>query len=195
MLRLIPCFCLSLLLAAPAWAADQSPRAYTETLLNNFKQIHSEKGLAPAEKAANEKIVNELEHTFNFEEMTTKLMAPRIDKFSAAEKEAFRKKFRELVRAGAFINSGDFFRKAKLQFQPEKTAGDMTTVPVHVTVAADDTDMVVGLLIDGDSLVKDYQNQVARLVDKKGVPSLLQSLDERRANIDKKPSAEKVKDK
>jgi ABC-type transporter MlaC component len=76
-------------------------------------------------------------------------------------------------------------------------------------VAADDTDMVVGLqwkkeggalkvvdvLIDGDSLVKDYQNQVARLVDKKGVPSLLQSLDERRANIDKKPSAEKVKDK
>ena len=36
---------------------------------------------------------------------------------------------------------------------------------------------------EGDSLVKDYQNQIARLVDKRGGAGLLQVLDEKYAQL------------
>jgi ABC-type transporter MlaC component len=187
-------------LSASAAQAEQSPREYTETLLGNFKKLKPEKGSTPAEKAENKKIIDQLDASFDFEGITTKLMAPRVDKFTAAQKAEFRTKFHELVRAGAFVDSGSFFKKAKLEFLPVKASTDgATTVPVHVTVPGEDTDMTVALqwkkdganlkvvdvLIDGDSLVKDYQNQVARIVDKKGVAGVLQALDERKASADR----------
>jgi phospholipid transport system substrate-binding protein len=198
MWRTLSIIAVSLFLSSVA-RADQSPREYTETLLNNFKKLKPESNLSAADKAENKKIVEELDRSFDFDGITTKLMAPRADKFSAKQKAEFKSKFHELVRAGTFIDSSSFFRKAKLDFLPAKETGGVTTVPVHVTVPAEDTDMTVGLqwkkedgrlkvvdvLIDGDSLVKDYQNQVARLVDKKGVSGVLQAVEERRASAEK----------
>jgi ABC-type transporter MlaC component len=38
---------------------------------------------------------------------------------------------------------------------------------------------------DGDSLIKDYQNQFARIVDKEGASGLMKKVDEKRAELDK----------
>ena len=194
---------VSLLVAAPAvtLAAAPSAQEHTDGLLNTFKKLKADKGnLTAADKATNEKNLSELDRQFDFHEICSKIISSRADKFSATEKATFEKKFHELVRAGAFIDSGDFFRKAKIEFKPTKTIGETQGVPVHVTIAADDVDETVEIrwrqtdgvwhvedvLLDGDSLVKDYQNQVARIVDKRGVAGVIKTLDDKLAAVKKK---------
>jgi len=41
------------------------------------------------------------------------------------------------------------------------------------------------VLFEGDSLVKDYQNQISKIVDKDGVPGLFKILDEKHAELTK----------
>lgn len=185
--------CTALLWSAGAHAQAASAVDYTKSLIDEFKAVKGTKGLSEAAKKQNEAVIDKLDAAFDFDLITTKLMAPREDKFSADQKELFRKKFHNVIRAGAFVDTGDFFKKAALDFQPESTEEGITTVPIHVQVKADDTDMVVGIqwkseagklrvidvLLDGDSLVKDYQNQVARVVDKKGIAGLFEDLDAR----------------
>ena len=42
---------------------------------------------------------------------------------------------------------------------------------------------IVDVSFEGDSLVKDYQNQIARVVDKQGGAGLLKVLDEKHAQL------------
>ena len=72
-------------------------------------------------------------------------------------------------------------------------------VPAKVVVASEDlkTDLdfrwrrvggalkVVDVSFEGDSLLKDYQNQFARIVDKSGPAGLQKAVDERRAAVAK----------
>lgn len=183
----------SVALAGEQSGASTSPADRTGELIKNFKKV---KG---AEKSpAHDQVVDDLDSSFDFESITTSLMAPRVDKFTKDQQSEFKKKFHQLIRTSAFVDTGDFFNTATLQQKPVLAAGEKTTVPVHVTRESDDTDMEIGLqwmnkggqlkivdvLLDGDSLISDYRNRITSIVDKKGVPALFETLDGKIAKVD-----------
>jgi ABC-type transporter MlaC component len=175
------------LLVSPAARAAATGKERTEGLIAAFKKVKTENGkLDKKEKAANDRTFAELDDYFDFGTLTSK-------------PGQFKTKFRELIRLIAYPNSGDVFKKAKVTFSPESKKGELVAVPVKLRLEEDDLDMnvefewaaekgslrVVDVLFDGDSLIKDYQNQIGKIVGKSGVPGLFKALDNRRAELDK----------
>jgi len=178
----------ALVLAAPAaHAAGQPGRERTEAFIAAFERVRTADGkLDPAQKAANDKAFADLDAFFDFAALTGKVIEPQADKLKPDELAMFRTKFRELLRLTAYPNSAAFFPRAKVTYLPEKKKGELVAVPVKLRVEAEDLDMAVefhwvpgpsgmrvaDVLFDGDSLVKDYQNQIARVIAKNGVAGL-----------------------
>ena len=141
----------------------------------------------------------EIDKFMDFEALTTRPIEPRADKFSAKQKAEFSSKFRDLIRAIAYPDSGSFFRDAKMKFGAAAEKGEATVVPIDASVPKDDLKTkleffwaqkggalkIADVAFDGDSLIKDYQNQFARIIDKEGVAGLLKKLDEKKAELDR----------
>ncbi|MBI5548721.1 MAG: ABC transporter substrate-binding protein [Deltaproteobacteria bacterium] len=194
-------FTISLLLPSLGFAASTSPgRERAETLVATFKKVKKDDGkLTEADKAANAKVFAELDTFLDFETLVSKPIAPRADKLKPEELAGFKAKFRELIRLVAYPNSGAFFREATLSFQPEQARGELLAVAMKVRLPAEDLDTVVeflfakvggalkvqDVLFEGDSLVKDYQNQITKVIDKSGIAGLMKILDDRLADLSK----------
>ncbi len=188
-------------IVAPASArAAAAGKDRTEALIAAFKKVKADPGKPSKQtQAANEKVFSEIDDFFDYTALTTKPVEPIADKFSAAELAKFKTQFRELIRLIAYPNAGDFFRKAKLTLQPETKTGELVGVPLKLRVEDEDLDLavefrwasvqgtlrIVDVLFDGDSLIKDYQNQLGKIVAKSGVPGLFKALDTRRAELEK----------
>jgi phospholipid transport system substrate-binding protein len=139
----------------------------------------------------------ELDGYLALEELVSAAVAPRASRFTAAELTRFKQSFREVLRLVAYTESGAFFRKAALTWAEPRVEGSATAVQARVVVAAEDlrTDLefrwqriggalkVVDVVFEGDSLLKDYQNQFARIIDKSGPAGLQRAVDERRAEL------------
>ncbi|MHB8879401.1 MAG: ABC transporter substrate-binding protein [Myxococcaceae bacterium] len=194
----------ALLLPALAFAQGAPAQKRTEAFIAGLLKVKPDDGkLSKADKDFNQKVFTELDGFFDFEQLTTKPITPRADKFSAAEKAEFTKKFRELIRLIAYPDSGAFFRKAKYTVGAAKVQGEVTVVPIDAKVVKDDLETkvdlhwkagpdglrIVDVSFDGDSLVKDYQNQFVRIVDKDGAKGLIEKIDKRRAELDAPPKA------
>jgi|CXWL01.1.fsa_nt_gi ABC-type transporter MlaC component len=166
--------------------------------LMKVKQAETGKPLAKADQDANAKIFAELDEMFDWDYLINEPVRTRVDKFSAAEKTEFLKKFKEVIRLVAYPDSGSFFRKAKWKITDAK---DVTADKVTVGIDAkkDDLETHVDLhyklmgsslklydaSFDGDSLVKDYQNQMVRIVDKGGAKELIAKIDKRKSELEK----------
>jgi phospholipid transport system substrate-binding protein len=184
--------------AAPTWAAPAAVER-TESLIATFKKVKSGDKLSAADKKANEAVFAEIDKFMDFEALTTRPIEPRAAKFSPKQKAEFASKFKELVRAIAYPDSGTFFRDAKMKIGAAAEKGDATVVPIDASVPKDDLKTklefhwskvggalkIADVAFDGDSLIKDYQNQFARIIDKEGVAGLLKKLDEKKAELDK----------
>jgi ABC-type transporter MlaC component len=183
--------------AVVAVALAATPAERTEGMLAAFKAVKApaEKGAAlPAgDREANDKAFAALDGFIDFDAIVEGAIAPHKKKLSAAELDHYRSAFKELVRRVAYPDSGRFLSRAVLKVGASKTSGKVTDVPVKMTVAADDleTDVtfhwsekagawrLVDASFDGASLVKDYQNQFGRIIDKDGAKGLLDKLDKR----------------
>ena len=178
----------------------EDAKARTEKFIDRLMAVKSvEKGELPkADKDANAKVFTELDGFFDWDYLMSEPIKTRIDKFSAAEKEEFHKKFREVLRMVAYPDSGSFFRKAKWKLTAPKADGaDKAIVGIdakrddletHVDIhwkKVGDTLKLYDVSFDGDSLVKDYQNQMARIIDKEGAKGLLAKIDKRKADLEK----------
>ncbi|MGQ0503904.1 MAG: ABC transporter substrate-binding protein [Myxococcaceae bacterium] len=187
-----------LLLPTAAFAQSAPAQKRTEAFIAALLKVKPDDGkLTKADKDANQKVFSELDGYFDWDSLVNTPITPRVDKFSAAEKTEFQKKFKELVRLVAYPDSGSFFKKAKYTVGSPKEDKDVTTVPIDAKVVKDDLETKVdlhwvkgadGLKIrdvsfDGDSLVKDYQNQFVRVIDKEGVKGLIAKIDKRRAEL------------
>ncbi|HEY3452619.1 MAG TPA: ABC transporter substrate-binding protein [Myxococcales bacterium] len=191
----------ALALPCAALAAEKAPgKERAELFIATLMKVKKDEGkLTDAEKAANAKLFLDLDSFLNFENLTAKPIAPRADKLKAEEMTSFKSKFKELIRMIAYPKSGNFFRTAKLEWQPEKVQGELILVPLNVKLPEEDLETTVefqfsksagllkieDVLFEGDSLVKDYQNQIAKIVDKSGVPGLFKVLDEKQAELSK----------
>lgn len=193
-------FVLPLLLAAlvPMTSFAKEPaEVRTEGFINALKRVKP--NTTPENRASNEKVFAELDTFLDFDALTAEAIKPRAAKFSAAQKAEYAKKFRELIRLIAYPDSGSFFTEAKITYQPVKKVGNAVLVGFTAKVPSEALESEVGLhwedgqrltdvLFDGESLVKDYQNQFSRIIDKEGAAGLLRKLDERRANLQKQLS-------
>lgn len=159
----------------------------------------AEKGaLSKADQEANARLFTELDGFFDWDFLMNEPIRLRADKFTAAEKEDFTRKFREVLRLVAYPDSGSFFRKSKYKVTAGKQSGE-DKVAVGVDAKREDLETHVDLhfkkvgndlklfdvSFDGDSLVKDYQNQMARIVDKEGAKGLIAKIDKRKAELEK----------
>jgi ABC-type transporter MlaC component len=184
----------------PSARAAAGGKDRTEGLIAAFKKVKTEGGkLVKQEKAANDRAFAELDDYFDFTTLTSKPIEPLADKLTPEEATRFKAKFRELIRLIAYANAGTAFRKAKLTLEPEVKKAARVAVPVKLRLEEDDLDLtvefhwetvkgawrIVDVLFDGDSLLKDYQNQIGKIVTKSGVPGLFKSLDNRRAELEK----------
>jgi phospholipid transport system substrate-binding protein len=190
-------FAVSVLSGAASAAAPAVDR--TEAFIAAFKKVKSSAKPTAAEKKANEAVFAELDKFMDFDTLTEKPIEPRAAKFSAKQKAEFSSKFKDLVRRIAYPDSGDFFREAKMKVGAPSEKEGATVVPIDAHLVKEDlrtklelywmkkggTLRLVDVAFDGDSLIKDYQNQFARLIDKEGVPGTLKKLDEKKAELDK----------
>jgi ABC-type transporter MlaC component len=186
----------AILFSTPAaHAAAEAGKERTEALISAFKKVKTEGG----KSLSTDKAFADLDAFFDFGVLAKKPIEPVAAKLKPEELSRFQTQFRELIRLVAYPNAGDFFRKAKLTFQPERKEADLVAVPLKLHVPEEDLDLsiefrwaagpkglrIVDVLFDGDSLIKDYQNQVAKIVNKSGAPGLFKVLGDRRAELEK----------
>jgi ABC-type transporter MlaC component len=191
--------CAVLLLPTAALAQAPNAQKRTEAFIAALLRVKPDDGkLTKADKDANQKVFTELDTYFDWDYLVSSPIQPKLDKFSAAEKAEYLKKFKELVRLIAYPDSGSFFKKAKYTVGTPKEEKDVITVPIDAKVVKDDLETKVdlhwtktadGLRIrdvsfDGDSLIRDYQNQFVRIIDKEGAKGLISKIDKRRAELD-----------
>jgi ABC-type transporter MlaC component len=192
---------LATLLPALALAAlPEDGKKRTEAFIDRLLAVKStDKGVLPkADQDANQKVFAELDGFFDWDYLMSEPVKPRIDKFSPAEKDEFTKKFKEVLRLAAYPDSGSFFRTAKYKVNvgtetaPDKVTvsidakkGDIETkVDIHYKKVGDVLKLY-DVSFDGDSLVKDYQNQMVRIIDKGGAKDLIAKIDKRKAELEK----------
>jgi ABC-type transporter MlaC component len=189
-----------LALPLAAAAPPPAPVARTEALIAAFQAVKPDDGkLTAADRRANELAFAALDSFFDFETLTTEPIRPHRAKFTAAQRQEFAGKFRELIRLVAYPGTGAFFRKAKRTVGVPRDAGDARVVDVELRVPEEDlattvsfhwkpvggTLRLVDVDFDGDSLVRDYRNQFGRIVDKDGAAGLLKRADEKLAELRK----------
>ncbi len=193
------CCAVALLLPATTFAQGVSPQKRTEGFIAALLKVKADDGkLTKADRDANQKVFSELDTYFDWDYLVSSPIQPRVDKFTPAEKADYTKKFKELVRLIAYPDSGSFFKKAKYTVGAPKEDKEITTVPIDAKVIKDDLETKVdihwvksadGLRIrdvsfDGDSLIRDYQNQFVRIIDKEGAKGLIGKIDKRRAELE-----------
>lgn len=184
---------------APATApAAADPAARTQAMVAAFQKVPTR--ASQAARAVVDKAFADLDGFLDFETLTQEPIRPHLAKFDAAQRAAFATKFREVVRLVAYPDSGEFFRKAKLQFSTPRPGNGGTWVDIAARLPEDGSDTRMGLLwrsvggtlriadltFDGDSLVRDYQNQFGRILDKEGAAGLLKRLDSKKAELTRK---------
>lgn len=175
-------------------------RAHTDQLIAAFKRVKEDDGkLTATDKATNAKAYTELDELLDRDYFTTISIKPRNEKFSAADLATFKSMFWDVVQRIAYPGSGEFFREGQVKFGTPTQKGDLWTIELTAYIPSEDLETVVGLqwrggekmrivdvLFDGDSLVRDYQNQFGRIVDKDGSAGLLKALTEKRDELKKK---------
>jgi ABC-type transporter MlaC component len=181
-----------------AQAGEPDARQRTESFVAAFKKVKPDNGkLSKADREANAKAFAELDGYLDGEYFTDVSIKPIASKLSAGQAATFKSKFWEVVQMIAYPNSGDFFRQAKLTIGQAKEKGDVQAVSLKAELPKEDLETVVefhwkkgpkglrvvDVLFDGDSLVRDYQNQFARIVEKKGPEGLLKALEDKRAEL------------
>lgn len=182
--------------AAPAAAAQPAPaedaaRARTQALIDTVRLVKKDGG------KANEKVYGQLDGFLGFDAVMEGALAERADRFTPAQRKEFDSIFRNLLREQAYPNSGKLFTDAEVKLLGAKSRGEATVVTLEAYVKAEDLYMevalhwkeidgalrVVDVDFDGDSLVLDYRNQFASILDKEGADGLLAKVRERLAEV------------
>lgn len=180
---------------ASAAAPDPEAPARSRALVAAFVKVPAAPG------PARDRAFATLDGFLALEELVSGAVAPRAARFSPKELARFKETFREVLRLVAYTESGSFFRKARLTWGEARAEGEETAVPAKVSVPAEDLQTeiefrwrrvggalkVVDVAFEGDSLLKDYQSQLARIVDKSGPAGLQKAVDERRAELAREP--------
>jgi ABC-type transporter MlaC component len=200
MLRTTLALAAGLLISTTAMAQDAGS-ARTQELLDTFTQVKSlpdEGELSAADRASNKATFAKLDAIFDFDTLTGTAIEPHKAQLSATQLTEFKAKFTEMIRYMAFPNAGKAFGESEnsiLESTATSSGGWDTTVELsweendlelEITfhwVDAGGTLRLVDVSFDGDSLIKDYQNQFGRILNKEGVDDFMKRLNDKHAEI------------
>lgn len=199
MLRTILSSAIALTLTLPAWADDVG-KSKTEELIGTFKQVKGlpEEGeLSSSDRSGNKRAFASLDALFDFGTLTTTAIAPHKASLTDTQIDRYARLFTEMVRLMAYPNAGSAFGKAEYTVGASTEADGGFDAPVELYWEDQDLELeitfhwrpnngsqrVVDVSFDGDSLVKDYQAQFGRIINKDGVESFMERLTRKHAEI------------
>jgi len=148
-----------------------------------------------AAESRNEAEYKRIDKFIDYETITSATIEPHRSKFSDKQATEFKSNLRELIRMVAYPDSGKFSRESQHNYLAPKKKGDTTIVLDNVFDPKEDLELQIGyfwkqqkgdwvlvdLTFDEDSMIKDYQNQFGRIIEKEGVDGLMKKLDEKLA--------------
>jgi ABC-type transporter MlaC component len=187
-MRLLVAFALATALAGtPPGALDR-----TRALVDDFIAVRvapEGETLDATAVAANEALYRKLDALFDLDALVAASISPHLHRLTTAEAARVTKLFRSIIRREAYRAAGKAFDGPACEIREgEEGAIDVrrscdptSTDPVITFFWQTRTDgaRVVDVAFDGDSLVKDYQNQFGRILDKEGGTGLIRRLEER----------------
>ena len=180
---------LMLLMCSFTINAAQDPLHQTQSLIAALKNV----------KENDKKTYLKVDQYIDYDYMTTRSIAPHADYFSKQKSDQFRQLFQSLIRMVAYPQSSSFYNDAKSVLSTPVIIADTAQVKSETSIAKDDFEMEIiyqwkksggnwllsDLLIDEDSLIKDYQNQFGRILKKDGVDVLMQKINDKINDIEK----------
>lgn len=190
--------CCACVLGTPVSWASTNPVDRTKALVEAFKAVKAAPSngakLSEADKKHNAEAFEKLDSFFAFDKITTDPITVHQAKFTKTNHVRFTKHFRELIRLVAYPNSGEFLKEATLTYKKaNRVSNNIINVDMDAVVEKEDfsttvtfhwqkrdgTLKIVDVSFDGASLVKDYQNQFGRIINKDGVAGLIKKLETR----------------
>lgn len=193
------------LLGSPTWAAasPSTPLAQAKTLVEVLQKVvnpAAEQRLTAEQTQANKKIFSLLDTLIDFKKLTDGPVKPHRKSLSKKQISIIKKLFKDAIRNIAYPKSGSFFSGAELTWGKAIANGKDVDIPLDIFV--EEEDLEVGLLfhwtrvgkawklfdlsIDDASLVKDYQNQFGKIIQEEGAQSLVDKLEKRLNEAQKK---------
>jgi len=183
-------------------AAETSAK---NNLTKNGPAEQTKKMVAALKKVKKNKTAtyNDVDTYIDFHLLTTESIAPHRAKFSNKQAKKFTRLFEALIRAVAYPQSSSFYAEAEISYQPAIIDGNKALVISETIIEKEDFEMTIGyewtktkkqwllsdLLIDEDSLVKDYQNQFGRIIQKEGVDGLISKVAQKLLEIESEGKA------
>ncbi|HFE37934.1 MAG TPA: hypothetical protein ENK06_05890, partial [Gammaproteobacteria bacterium] len=136
----------------------------------------------------------------NYDQLTLETIKPHLNAFTAKQVTTFQTLLKKLIRLISYPQSGDFYHDAIYTYQTPVVKNNQAFVVMDVVFEEEDLEMtleyhwqknadndwqLVDLSFDEDSLVKDYQNQFARIITKEGTSGLIKRLKDKVIEIEK----------
>jgi ABC-type transporter MlaC component len=178
-----------------------SPLSFANDVLSRTKDMISAMKTidAKADKTTLDTSFTKVDSFINFDQLSSDTILPHIKNFKTAEITTFKKDFKQLIRLIAYPDSGEFFTINEYDYAEPEIKGDKAEIHMEVLVKEEDLEMDIGfnwqkkgntwlltdMSIDEDSLVKDYQNQFGRLIDKEQVAGLLKKISDKLGELEK----------
>ncbi|MDH5547548.1 MAG: ABC transporter substrate-binding protein [Gammaproteobacteria bacterium] len=188
MKRMFVLFVLAALIAPlSAWAND--PKSRTEGFVDAMK----------ASKEKDEASYKRIDDFIDYQTITAETVAPHSKKFSSEQMSAFQRDLTALIRIVAYPQSGKFYKEAKYKYREAQMKGKVAVVIQDTYLPSEDLEMEIGyqlaqidgkwritdITFDGDSMVKDYQNQFGRIIAKDGVNGLNKRIQDKFKELNK----------
>jgi ABC-type transporter MlaC component len=188
-----------MLLLVASNARAEAPLDRTRKLIATFKTVKSapEGGTLSAEdNAANTKVFTALDGFFDFPTFSSDCLGASAAKLSPAQTKEFKDNLVSILRKRGYPNGGSVFNEGVVKEGKPVDRGGATAVPLKVSFPKQDITMdvefvwnkggkIVDLVLDGDSLAKDYRNQVGRILAKSGPEDLLKRVADKQKDATK----------
>lgn len=193
-----PLWIISLALAAcctwmmPAWA--DSPTAYVRDILDKVMAIQNNPTLTDQARAR--AIHQIIAKSFDFTMMAKDSLGPTYDRLSPGQRQQFTQTFTYLFQDSYTRLVINFLKKENIKYGQERQEGDRARVdttivrtneliPVtYLMHRASQGWILHDVIVDGVSILANYQTQFARVISTKSFAFLLDKMEEQRRAIE-----------
>jgi len=183
---------------APAAARAETAPPVKE-LIATFKKVTAPAEgakMTEADRKANAPVYKKLDGFFAFEAFGDSCLGAARSKLSDKQAVEYRNRLIDIMRRQGYANAGTLFKDGELKYEPVRNQDGKTVTPLKLHFAKQDIDMViefvwdksnriVDLIMDDDSLSKDFGNQIGRVLKNGGVEALGKKLADKQAELDK----------
>jgi len=186
---------LTLICAAPAWAANDGPRAVIETTVNEIIHVlEARENTTIITTKDRDAIRQTVEGRFDYATMASRSLGKPWNTIDDAERLHFTSVFRELLER-SYGNRLSDYKGQKVVFEDAELKGDKARVKSMVIDGTRETPVeyrlhqtasgwqVYDIRIEGTSMVRTFYQDFQSTLDNGGYPALVKTLEEKIANL------------